>query len=136
MGGAIPIIDWSSGYAESVHNGVFYSEPDLLADIRRGYSDGSEAGVVGRCQRAKLFIFDDVGAGYVKEESQRWYEDVLWRILDERTARKTLITTNLTPPEFQARIGGRAWSRLRELLGAAENYVSMFEVPDYRGKDW
>lgn len=136
VGGPIPVIDWSSGRAESVRNAVFSSEPDLLEDIRRGYNTGGEAHIVGACQRAKLLILDDVGAGYVREESQRWYEDILWRILNERANKKTLLTTNLAPPELQARIGARAWSRLKEMLGSSDNYVGMFDIPDYRGKGW
>lgn len=139
VGGPIPIIIWDGPQPESVRNAVFYSEPELLEDIRGSYSDrasGSESSIVSQCQRAKLLIFDDVGAGYVKEDSQRWYEDILWRILNERFNQKTLLTTNLTPPELQARIGGRGWSRLKEMLGSSENYVSLFDVPDYRGKDW
>jgi DNA replication protein DnaC len=136
VGGPLPMIDWSSGQAESIWTATFYSEPELLEDIRRSYKENGEGFIVSRCQRAKLLIYDDAGAGYVREESQRWYEDILWRILNDRGDKKTLITTNLTPPEFQARIGGRAWSRLREMLGPAENYVSMFDVPDFRGKDW
>jgi DNA replication protein DnaC len=136
VGGPIPIILWDTGQPESIRNAVFYSEPDLLEDIRKSYSGGGEAGLISHCQRTKLLIFDDVGAGYVKEESQRWYEDILWRILNERADKRTLITTNLTPPELQTRIGGRAYSRLKEMLGSSDNYVSLFNVPDYRGKDW
>lgn len=139
VGGPIPIIIWDGPQPESVRNAAFYGEPGLLEEIRASYGDdssGSEGAIVSQAQRAKLLILDDIGAGYVKDESQRWYEDILWRILNERTDKKTLLTTNLTPPELQSRIGGRAWSRLKEMLGSSDNYVSLFDVPDYRGKDW
>jgi DNA replication protein DnaC len=136
VGGPVSVIDWESGQPQSVRTATFYGEPDLLEAIRESYSGNGETGILSYCQRAKLLILDDIGAGYVKEESQRWYEDILWRILNERNDKKTLVTTNLTPPELQARIGGRAWSRLKEMLGSSENYVSLFDVPDYRGKDW
>ena len=137
IGGPIPIIIWDGPQPESIRNAVFYSEPGLLEEIRHSYSDGNgEASIVSQCQRARLLILDDVGAGYVKDESQRWYEDILWRILNERTDKKTLLTTNLIAPDLKSRIGGRAYSRLKELLSTSENYVSLFDVPDYRGKDW
>lgn len=139
VGGPVSVINWESGQPESIRNAVFYSEPELLEDIRRTFGpqgEGSEQQIVSNCQRAKLLIFDDVGAGYVKDESRRWYEDILWRILNERTNKKTLITTNLMPPDLQSRIGGRAYSRLKELLSSSDNYVYLFDVPDYRAKDW
>jgi DNA replication protein DnaC len=136
VGGPVAVIDWDGGKPESIRNATFYSEPELLEAIRESYSGNGEAGILNSCQRARLLILDDIGAGYVKEESQRWYEDILWRILNERADKKTLVTTNLKPPELQGRIGGRAWSRLKEMLGSSENYVNLFDVPDYRGKDW
>jgi DNA replication protein DnaC len=136
VGGPIPVIDWSSGRPESIRNAVFQAEPELLEDIRGSYSSGGEANIVSQCRRARLLILDDVGAAYVKEESQRWYEDILWRLLNERGQLKTLVTTNLTPPELKGRIGSRAWSRLQEILDSPDNYINMFEVPDYRARNW
>lgn len=135
-GGPIIITDWNSPRMEQIVNATFYSEPDLLEDIRRSYSGDGEAKIISRCQKSNLLILDDIGAAYVKEESQRWYEDIIWRIFDNRNNKKTLITTNLNPAELKARIGGRCWSRLQEMLINSSNYVGMFNVPDYRQKDW
>lgn len=136
VGGPIPVIDWSSGRPESIRNATFYAEPELLEDIRDSYGSGSETRIINQCRRAKLLILDDVGAAYVKEESARWYEGIFWRLLSERGQLKTLITTNLTPPELRGRIGSRAWSRLQEILNGPDNYINMFEVPDYRARNW
>lgn len=136
IGGPIPVIDWSSGRAVSVRNAIFYTEPELLEDIRKSYSSDGETRIIGQCRTARLLILDDLGAAYVKEESSRWYEDIIWRMLNDRALLKTLITTNLTPPELKTRIGGRAFSRLQEMLGGPDNFVGMFNIKDYRAKDW
>jgi DNA replication protein DnaC len=131
-GGAAPFINWSEEGAATVYPAAFYSEPDLLDDIRRSYGDTGEAKIIKRCQKSDILILDDLGAGYVKEDSQRWYEGIMWRLFDGRETRKTLITTNLDPAELKIRIGGRCWSRLMDMLGGPEGFVSMFGVPDYR----
>lgn len=135
-GGPAPFIEWTEGGSVTVYPATFYSEPDLLDDIRRSYGDVGEAKIVKRCQRSDILILDDLGAGYVKEDSQRWYEGIMWRLFDGRETRKTLITTNLNPAELKVRIGGRCWSRLQEMLGGPDGFVGMFGVPDYRQRGW
>lgn len=138
VGGPAIVMDWSSGRPESIRNALFYSEPALLDEIRLGYSSSgsSDERIIRLCQQARLFILDDLGAGHYSEDSQRWYEHICWRIFNERQGLKTLVTTNLTPPEVKSRLGGRAWSRLQEILGRPDRYIGMFDVPDYRAKEW
>lgn len=133
-GGPVIVTDWGSGKPEAIHNAVFCNEPDLLEEIRQSYRDGGESKLVARLQKCRLLILDDIGAAYVKEESQRWYEDIMWRIFDNRKDKKTLMTTNLNPVELRTRLGGRCWSRVQEMLGRPDNFVSMFSVPDYRAQ--
>lgn len=140
-GGPRSILNWlEGGGVETVKNAVFYAEADLLADIRKSYSgtSASEAGIINGCRRARLLILDDIGVGYIKEESQRWYEDIMWRIFDTRASKMlaTFITTNLSPVELKGRLGDRAYSRLQQMLGQRERIINLFGVPDYRAKDW
>lgn len=140
-GGPFPVLRWlENGGVETVKNAVFYAEADLLSDIRQSYNghSASEQSIIGGCQRARLLILDDIGVGYIKEESQRWYEDIMWRIFDTRATGNlaTLITTNLSPVELKARLGERAYSRLQQMLGRRDRIVNLFGVPDYRAKDW
>lgn len=130
----LPVIEWTDGGAVTVYRATFFSEPDLLEEIKHGYKDDSSDKIIKRIKKSELLILDDIGAGYVKEESARWYEDIMWRSFDGRADKKTMITTNLHPPDLQARLGGRCWSRLREMTGGPENWVSMFNVPDYRNR--
>lgn len=140
FGGPAYILDWTATPVESVRNAVFYTEPDLFADIRQSYGDKasgqSEGQIVKTCQRAKLLILDDLGVAHIKDESLPWAQDLYWRILDARASNPTLITTNLKIDQIPNRIGKRAFSRLMGALGGKLGYVDMFGVPDYRFRDW
>ena len=140
-GGPFSVLKWlENGGVETVKNAVFYAEADLLADIRKSYNghSASEASIIRGCQRTRLLILDDIGVGYIKEESQRWYEDIMWRIFDTRASGNmaTMITTNLSPVELKARLGVRAYSRLQQMMGRRDQIVNLFGVADYRAKDW
>lgn len=115
---------------------VFFSEPEMIAGIRTSYNGKSqqENTIVNAARRAHLLILDDVGASRVKEENLDWIQDIYWRIFNHRVLSQlpTLITTNLDLAALAERLGERAASRLMEMLGGEENYISLFNVPDYR----
>lgn len=122
------VLDWAKGrrmQAEMV------SEPDLLANIRNGFADGSSDGYIQWLNWQDLLIIDDVGAGNVGK--MEWYHDILWRLLNNRNKhdRKTILTTNLYPAQLDDRVGDRASSRLREIVEPGY-FCTMFSVPDYR----
>jgi len=136
-GGAVrTVVDGPAG-VRSVWSAVFYAEPDLLDQIRDSYSynNGLEQ-LVRKVNNAQLLILDDLGAGYVKDGSEEWYTSLIWRFLNERQDKRTLITTNLQPAEIKTRIGDRAMSRIKEMLGERTYIVDLFGVPDYRGNNW
>lgn len=139
-GGPAFVLDWDVTPVESVRNAVFYTEPDLFADIRQSYNGNkpgqSEGEIVRMCQRTRLLILDDLGVAHVREEALPWAQDLYWRILDARADRPTLITTNLKIDQIPGRIGKRAFSRLMGSLGSKAGYVDMFGIPDYRLRDW
>lgn len=136
-GGPFPIL---TSDLRSVRNAVFYDEANLLANIRASYNgyNSSEDRLISACQWAQWFFLDDLGVAYVKDTSQRWYEDLMWRIFDVRAENllPTLITTNLTPPELKTRLGQRAYSRLQQMMGRPDNFINMFPIADYRARDW
>lgn len=142
-GGNGHAINWSqdekgNNLAETVRNALFYTEPDLFSDIRQSYGGKgmNEAQIVSGCKAAKLLVLDDIGVAYIKEESAAWAYDIYWRIFDARVKKFTLITTNLSMQMLAARIGGRALSRLMEMMGSDEAIVDLFGVPDYRQRGW
>jgi len=136
-GGEVRTISDGPAGVQSVWAAAMYAEPDLLDQIRDSYSyrNGLEQ-LMGKVNNAGLLILDDLGAGYVKEESKEWYTSLMWRFLNNRHAKRTLITTNLQPAEINERVGDRAWSRIKEMLGERHYIVNLFGVPDYRGRAW
>lgn len=139
-GGQYRRFDHEAG--KSYWSAVAYAEPTLLDAIRASYAyeDGFEQ-LVEKCATARLLILDDIGAGYVKKDSQEWYDSLLWRFLDGRKDKKTILTTNLRPAELKDRLGFRSFSRLKEMLSVdmergSENLITLFDVPDYRGSSW
>ena len=134
------VFDWSAKHVESVSDGQFYKEPKLLEKIRQSYSDDGRGDreIIRDCQTTRCLILDDLGAAYVKDSSRDWYEDLIWRLFDARidAGLLTLITTNLPPADLKIRIGGRAFSRLQQMLGSPENFVLMFDINDFRARDW
>lgn len=144
FGGPAFVLDWTVTPVESVHNAIFYAEPEMFAEIRQGYGDNknkgqkikTEAEIIKSCQRANLFIFDDLGVAHVKDESLPWAYDLYWRIFDARANKFTLVTTNQTQHELALRLGKRALSRLMEAMGNEEGFVDMFGIPDYRQRGW
>lgn len=119
------------------HQSLMISEADLVANVRATYDgDGTEKMIMAQYRRMPLLILDDVGVAHVRPESLTWLQDIYWRILDRRAEMRlgTLITTNLKPDQFSARIGARAWSRLMGMLEEEADFVNLFDVPDYRMK--
>jgi DNA replication protein DnaC len=118
---------------------LLVDEPNLNADIRATYDgDGTEKAIVGRLRRTPRLVIDDVGTAPVKETSREWWQSVLWRIIDRRYERQMplIVTTNMDLVELARWLGARAFSRLQGMLETNENFVDMFDVPDYRAKDW
>lgn len=123
-------------HAAGLSAGVMISEPDFIEGIKAGYNGGDGGrGLVSRCRRAKLLIFDDMGVSHVREMA--WIQELYWRLLDGRLENKraTLVTTNLKGDEFKARLGSRALDRLMGAT-AKDGFVSLFGVPSYRQKGW
>jgi DNA replication protein DnaC len=89
---------------------IFRGEAKLLAEVRQSYRDSNGQGerqIIRKYRDAPLLIIDDLGTAYVKEGTMAWYEDLMWRLLDDRSVRNTptMITTNLTLAKLTLRLG-------------------------------
>lgn len=121
---------------------LLVAEPDLKEDIQATYGPdgtGSEKAIIGRLRRVPRLILDDAGTAHVKPESIRWFQEIYWRLLDQRAERgmPVMVTTNLKIPDLAEWLGARAFSRLTGLVGnKEENVVDMFMVRDYRMRKW
>lgn len=84
---------------------VFAAYVDLLEAIKATYNggDGSEAAILDAICRADLLILDDLGV----ERPSEYTLDVLFRITERRgrNFRRTVYTTNYSPPELVIRYG-------------------------------
>lgn len=122
---------------------VFTDELELTSRLKASYSgrgsDEPEYHLLNQLSRAKLLVFDDLGA--YQTDSMSWMQNIYRGIFDNRckNALPFIITTNLslkaspgTPSEFEARLGGRNYSRVMGAVGSAEYYINLFGVPDYR----
>lgn len=127
---------------------AYWNEADLVEKLQAGY--GNKGGrdlesVANQCRRSKLLIFDDLGA--YETDNLKWMQNIYMTLFDGRpeAGRATFITTNLQLYQkiieagkdtiyspIEHRLGGRVYSRL---MGAVDNltyYVNLFDVPDYR----
>ena len=99
------------------YRGLYYNMVDLLADIRRTYSDDhaiDEAEFLDDLLAPDLLVIDDLGA----EKTTEWVNDRLYLIVNRRydAERPLLVTTNLmTIEEMEQKLGKRITSRLCEM---------------------
>lgn len=127
---------------------AYLNEVDVIGQIQAGYGSGggrSLESVVNQCRRAKLLIYDDLGA--YETDNLKWMQNIYMSLFNGRkeAGQATFITTNLQLTQtiieaghdtiyspLQNRLGIRVYSRL---MGAVEQlcyYVNLFDVPDYR----
>lgn len=98
---------------------LYKTVPDLL-DSMRPKRDGDTHDLVSmrNLQRVHCLLLDDLGA----EKPTEWAQEQLYMIVNERylQERPTIVTTNLTMPQLEARIGERIISRLTESAALVE----------------
>jgi DNA replication protein DnaC len=84
----------------------------LASDLARlSYFDSESQRTLGRCERVRWLILDDLGSELVTDT---WRSN-LSQLVNERNSarRKTIITTNLPIEDFKARYDERIVSRIR-----------------------
>lgn len=74
----------------------YRSVPGLLDAIKEGFKDGSADAVFNDVLGADLLILDDLGAQHLTG----WSYERLFRLLNERQDRPTIITTNVHPDDL------------------------------------
>ena len=106
----------SKAAIEAGRSVAIYSVPQLLADIKATYEDGSGSSYLDlfrRLSRVDLLHLDDLGA----EKRTEWVLEQLYAIVNERwqDQRSILVTTNATDGELRDQVGPRTVSRLSEM---------------------
>jgi len=97
---------------ERGHGVVYASAPNLFAALEKErFGKGSAAGLSGdEIDEAELLIIDDLGA----EFATQFTVSCTYNLINTRmlAGRPTIITTNLTMPEFEAKYTQRITSRI------------------------
>ncbi|RJE88598.1 AAA family ATPase [Paenibacillus sp. 1011MAR3C5] len=111
---------------------VFVSVPKLLTVIKSTYqrnSDFTEAELLDVLSKVDLLALDDIGAERAKREDdgESWATEKLFEIIDGRSGRHTIYTTNLTSDELPRKVGQRNFSRMMMNTKPVK-----FEGVDYR----
>src|SRR5699024_2644132 len=78
------------------HSSMFIKSTQVLGLIHDSYNRAShtEQDLFNVCKGVDLLIIDDMGAEYDKaSENESWASDILFRILDSRLGKSTVITT-------------------------------------------
>jgi DNA replication protein DnaC len=107
----------SKSAVEAGRSVAIYSVPQLLADIKATYEDGSGSSYLDlfrRLSRVDLLHLDDLGA----EKRTEWVLEQLYAIVNERwqEQRSIVVTTNLdNRDQLREQVGARTVSRLSEM---------------------
>ena len=100
-------------FSKKIDNLVYYvNTPELLEDLRRGYSDGEYDNILHKLKTADIVVFDDIGA----EKSTEWVRERLYTIINYRVmeGKTTIYTSNLHLEEIYSNLGSRVGSRIKE----------------------
>ena len=106
---------------------VFVTVPELLLKIRTCFGPKAtltEEELINNYASCEVLVLDDLGA----EKESEFVIVTLYLIIDRRNryGRKTIITTNLSLPEIEEKLGARIASRLSEMK------IIKINMPDYR----
>lgn len=117
----------------------YWSEIDLIKTIQKSFGNKeakSKAEILLEIDRAGLFILDDLGA--YETDNDQWMQTIYMDLFDARCDAKKpfFITTNLNKDGLFNRVGDRVASRLLGGIGDRRFFVELFDVPDYRIKDY
>lgn len=134
---------------------VMWNEIELVKAIQSGYGGGgrSEESIYTHCRRAKLLVYDDLGA--YTTQNLEWMQGIYYSLFNARqeAGLATFITTNiplaqsetkynaenkpvvLTWSPLEERLGLRCYSRVMGAVDDLQYYVDLFDVPDYRQRN-
>lgn len=119
---------------ENQHSALFLSVPKLLTKIKETYNQGSkfsENDLLDFVARVDVLILDDLGAEYTNNRNQadNWVWTKLFEVVDGRSGKSTIYTTNLGSTELEQKVGTRNFSRI---MDNAE--IIVMDGKDYRRK--
>jgi len=109
---------------------IFITWPDLLTRLKSTFdkdTEVTELEYIATLQTIDCLILDDIGGEQVKP----WSERTLFKIINARSKKHTIYTTNCTSEELEKQVKGRCFSRI---LGMSRPVK--VEGEDYRLRKW
>ncbi|WP_234447153.1 ATP-binding protein [Virgibacillus salexigens] len=108
---------------------LFLSLPKLLTKIKQTYNTKgvTEDELLEEIRRVDLLALDDIGA----EQQTDWTTSKLFEILDDRTGKATIYTTNLTSAALKEHMNERNFSRMMD-----NTNVIVMNGSDYRRRSF
>lgn len=100
-----------------VGRGIFITHYDLLAGLRETYGAGNSARYLGRFKTTRLLVLDDLGTSVGGADDMACIHEIF--DARYRSMMPTVVTANCARPEdLVAKIGERAYDRMREAVAA------------------
>lgn len=114
---------------EAGYSSLFLSLPKLLTKIRDTYNDDqmTEDRLLEHIREVDLLVLDDLGAEQVTE----WSNSKLFEVMDSRSGKATIYTTNLGSAELRDHMNERNFSRLME-----DTEIVIMNGADYRRRSF
>lgn len=115
---------------------LFLSVPKLLTKIKQTYNKNSkysEGEILDLIESVDLFVLDDLGTEYTNQKggSDNWTHTKLFEILDSRSGKATIFTTNLKSNLLEQKINERNFSRILD-----GTHIINIHGPDHRRKEF
>jgi len=115
--------------------GVFLTTEQFKDAIMQSYDSHSTSDYLRQFRQARFVIMDDFGVEHVRPDSLGWWQEQLYKLTNYAydAHQPFLLTSNMTPDEMQARMGGKNWSRLFGMC-QERGFINVSEIPDQRRK--
>ena len=117
---------------------LFASVPDLMADIRRSFKDGTTSEAVQAVKNTPFLVLDDLGA----EKMTEWVGEQLFCIVNHRYNERlaTVVTSNYSPTRIIAHMAtvDRGGNVIDDMQGQRimSRIYGMCERVEIKGADW
>ncbi|ENI1326541.1 ATP-binding protein [Listeria monocytogenes] len=117
---------------------IFVTVPELLESIRSTFNNVglSETEVKRIYKEADLLVLDDMGAEYIKDYGNgSWVAEVMFDIVNARTTKATIYTTNLAGKDMEEHYGGIQGIRIASRIKKNSTVIKL-TGKDRRTSEW
>lgn len=122
---------WALRYAEMGYNVMYRILPNLVDELRSSVKTNTVDALIDKLSYCDMLVLDDIGA---EEDQSDWVRGRLLRIVDSRTNKKTVYTSNLDPQELYNRLDERLADRINQAQRLWLPLQSYRQVIRERGK--